>query len=106
MVHIAVQRSEQDDGALPLAAQIAAQRHTVFTRQHDIQQHQIGLFARDNLFRPVAARFYHHVHIVFAKVGGNQCADLGIVLNENNFIHIVYACTHLSSFESLCRNRG
>ena len=57
MVHIAVERGEQHNRTLPLAAQIAAQSHAVFAWQHDIQQHQIGFFPRDNLFCPVTSWF-------------------------------------------------
>ena len=89
MVHIAIERGQQHNRTLPLAAQVAAQRHSVFARQHDIQQYQIGLFTSNNLFGPVAARFNDHVHIMLSQIGGDKRANFGLILNKNDLIHIL-----------------
>lgn len=88
MVHVAVERGEQHDRAGEGGAQIAAQRHTVFAGQHDVQQHQIGLLALDARLRAVAARLDQHLDVVFAQIGGDQFADFRIVFHKNNFMHM------------------
>ena len=87
VVHIAVQRGEQDNRALPTGAQVTAERHAVFAWQHDIQQHQIRVFTDDHLFGTIAARFNNDVHIMFTQIGGDQLPDFGFVFNINNLIH-------------------
>ena len=87
MVHIAVQRGEQHDRTFPAGAQVAAEGHAVFARQHDIQQHQVRVFTDDHLFGPIAARLNNDVHIMFAQIGGDQLPDFGFVFNINNLIH-------------------
>lgn len=82
MVHVAVERGEQHDRAGEGGAQIAAQRHTVFAGQHDVQQHQIGLLALDARLRAVAARLDQHLDVVFAQIGGDQFADFRIVFHK------------------------
>lgn len=88
MVHIAVERSQQDNRPLPLPAQIATERHSVLAGQHNVQQHQIRFLPRDHLLSAVAARLDHHIHIMLAEIGGDQRAYLRVILNKNDFIHV------------------
>ncbi len=87
MVHVAVQRGQQHDRAVPLGAQVAAKRHAILAGQHDIQQHQVRVFSHHNLFSAIATRFNDDVHIMFPQVSGNQLPNFGFVLYINNLCH-------------------
>ncbi len=100
MVHIAVERSQQDNRPLPLPAQIATERHSVLAGQHNVQQHQIRFLPRDHLLSAVAARLDHHIHIMLAEIGGDQRAYLRVILNKKRF----YSCLlHISKRSNIHR---
>jgi hypothetical protein len=87
MIHIAVERGQQHDRAVPLRAQIPAKRHAIFSGQHNVQQHQVRIFAGDDVFSAIATRFDNHFNIMFTQISGDQLTHFGFIFNINNLIH-------------------
>lgn len=87
LVHVAVERSEHDDGAGKARAQIPAQGEAILPRQHDVEQHQIRLLGQGPVECPVTPGLQQHLDVVATEPTADELAYLGIVFNKQNAWH-------------------
>jgi hypothetical protein len=47
------------------------------------------LLSGNGRFGSIAARFDHNIHIVLCQIRGDQCANVWIILYENDLVHVL-----------------
>ena len=79
-----VPRREEDDGQLPAGvAQPPGDREAVHVGEHDVEDDEVGVVRSDALVRAVrAVAGDRHLEPGEAQGGGEQLADVGLVLDD------------------------
>ena len=67
-------------------AQAAADGKTIFAGQHQIQHHEVEMFAVQGAIHHRAIRYGAHRKPLLAQIARKQVAQAGIVIDEQNFI--------------------
>jgi hypothetical protein len=103
-VDLVVARGEEEDRQVALRAQPAADFEAVHPRHVDVEHDEIGPVALDRLERRLAVAGLAGLHPRLAEREGEQLADMGVVVDEEDLVaHRVHVTSPTAGCQSLWR---
>ena len=81
---------EHDYGHFRGLAHLAAHLPPALAGEHDVEQHDVGLFGEGEVYALLPVAGDEHVESVFLKIEAEQLGDIGVVFNDESFFVVLH----------------